>query len=78
MSMIQHKPDLGTIVMPLVRLLGTSGLSWADRASIATAIQECQRHWKSMEDEAQQLSQQAACGQLGISQAQALDWKAGR
>lgn len=69
MNIIHHKPDLTTLVMPLVRMLSSSDLSWADRADISEAIQKCTRHWKSMEEEKQQLNQVAAQQQCGQAQA---------
>jgi len=38
-------------IMPLVRLMGRSGLSWSVRQDCAAEISECLRHHKSMTDE---------------------------
>lgn len=63
LNVIQHGPDLGTVVMPLVRLLQTDGLSWQNRAEITGAIFACERHWQSMEDEKNQVHQSMAGSQ---------------
>lgn len=56
MNFISHKPDLGHVVMPLVRAMALDGLSWDDRAKFAEAIQKCVTHWRSMEDEQRMLN----------------------
>jgi hypothetical protein len=71
MNLISHKPDLDDIVMPLIRMLAQSNLSWAQRAEIAAAIGACERHWRDMEAEKQQLTNQSMTGQaIGNSLAQ--------
>lgn len=39
MNLIRHTPDLGQVVMPLVRVMALADLSWEDRARFADAIQ---------------------------------------
>lgn len=62
-NLIRHRPDLAQVAMPLVRLMATADLSWADRSKVSDAVQSCNRHWQSMEDEQHHLSQQSAAGQ---------------
>jgi hypothetical protein len=62
LNLIGHKPSLDDIVMPLIRMLGQPGLSWANRADIANAIGVCERQWRSMEEERQVLNQQQCVG----------------
>lgn len=68
MNQVSKVCDLGAVVMPLIRVMGATGLSWANREEIATVIRECCRHHKSMMDEAQ-MHQQA---QAGMQMAQKL------
>ena len=60
------KSDLGTVVMPLVDLLTSSGLSWSNRQAIACAIRETVRHHNSMESERQSALLRDVVGQ-GVS-----------
>lgn len=62
MNYIQHRPDLGQVVMPLIEVLAVADLSWENRATVADAIARCRNHWKSMEDERQMLEQREASG----------------
>ena len=56
--------DLGSVVMPLVDLLTSSGLSWSQRQAIACAIRETTRHHNSMESERQKAAMTQAVGQV--------------
>jgi hypothetical protein len=62
-NLIQHRPDLAQVVMPLVRVMALADLSWADRAKFAEAVQRCCSHWQSMQDEANFLNQANAASQ---------------
>jgi hypothetical protein len=42
---------LGSVVMPLVRLLSRGELSWADRQEVSCAIAACAHHFSCMESE---------------------------
>lgn len=64
-NIIRHIPTLEQIVMPLIGMLAEDGISWNDRATISKAIQACQRHWRQMEAERQNLNQQQAGQQQG-------------
>jgi len=55
--------------MPLVRVMALADLSWADRAKFSEAIQECCRHWQSMEDERRMLEQNSAGSQCASGSA---------
>lgn len=61
-NIISHKPDIGDVVMPLIRMLAQPGLSWAQRAEIADAIGACERQWRDMEKERHMLNQQQCVG----------------
>lgn len=63
MNALRHRPDLGQVIMPLVRVMALADLSWEDRARFAEAIQRCCSHWQSMEAERQMFEQNAAAGQ---------------
>lgn len=63
LNIISRKPDLGAVVLPLVQLMSTEGLSWQNRADISDAIRHCERHWRSMEEEKNHIHQTMAAGQ---------------
>lgn len=69
MNNVVTSNELGSVVMPLVDLLTSSGLSWSQRQAIACAIRETTRHHNSMENERQkdlmlQAGGQRASGQI--------------
>ena len=43
--------NLARVAMPLVELIGSEGISWADREKCADALRTTIRHFQSMENE---------------------------
>lgn len=43
--------NLARVAMPLVDLIGSEGISWADREKCADALRTAFRHFQSMENE---------------------------
>lgn len=43
--------NLANVVMPLVDVLASDGLSWSDRVKCADALRNVLRHYRSMKDE---------------------------
>jgi hypothetical protein len=62
------KAHLGSVVMPLVRLLSRCELSWAHRQEVAHAIAACAQAFAAMQSETR-----AIAGVLAASQAQLSD-----
>lgn len=54
------RPDLGRVVMPLVKVLRDADLSWTCREDIAAAILACWRNWDSMQQEQAKLQSSGA------------------
>lgn len=65
-------PNLGAVVMPLVRLLSENGseLSWSNREMIAAAISDAMRVHKSMLDEQRHISGGVISGLASFAAAQ--------
>jgi hypothetical protein len=67
LNQIDSGPDLARVMLPLVRLMRDARLSWSNRELVADAMQECHRHWSSMEEERQMFQQASAASQAGHS-----------
>lgn len=70
-NQINSGPNLGRVVMPLVKLMKTGELSWSDREAVADAIRDALRIHESMKAEQNHLlgGLQAAAGQqMGVGQ----------
>lgn len=54
--------NVESVLMPMIRVMKSCDLSWANREEIASAIAATFQQWKNMEDERLTLNQQS-CGQ---------------
>ena len=64
MNMSNNGPSLAKVVMPIIKVMNASGMSWSDREECAAAILAIYRHWKGMEDDRKDQDRSNVLGNL--------------